>query len=224
MSFTPTSAQVLFMLGLVFGKREPKVADARPQLAAPQMKTLESHGLIQVEKRGRSSHVMLTEQGWTWTQEHLDSPITASGTAPGLVLAALLPHLKALLVAKGETLGQLLSCSQASAGGAVAEQLRVTSGSDGVVPLQRSDGDVERFVSALRHLDGGEHQFVLLADLRSALADLPRSSFDAAALTLQAEGRIALFRIDEPWRRSPTAEAAAIDVAGTRYHSAYFKR
>jgi hypothetical protein len=224
MSFSPTSAQVLFMLGLVFGKREPRVSDARPQLPAGQMKTLESHGLIRLERRGRSSHLILTEQGWAWAQEHLDAPITPAGAAPGVVLAALLPHLKAFLDAKGGGLGEFLRSSQALAEDPVAEERTTTQGSDGPLLPPRNDSDLERFVSALRRLDGGEHQFVLLADLRSALADLPRSSFDAAALALQAEGRIALFRIDEPWRRSPTDEAAAIDVAGTRYHSAYFKR
>lgn len=220
MSFAPTAQQMLFMLLLVFGRREPKLSEIRLELAPPQRKQLESHGLIRLEKRARSEHVILTEQGWTWVQEHLDSPVTATGAAPGLVLAALLPRLKAFLAARGSTLGEMLLSPQALAEHAAA-------GGDGGtgVPDQRvSDGEVEHFMAALQRLDAGDHRFVPLADLRSALPGLPRTQFDAAALALQAQGRIALFRIDEPWRRSEAVEAAAIEVAGNRYHSAYLKR
>lgn len=212
MSFAPTSQQTLFMLLLVFGPREPKLSDLRLELPPAQRKQLEADGLIRLEKRGRSEHVILTEQGWTWTQAHLDSPVAATGAAPGLVLAALLPHLKAFLAARGSTLGELLLSPPALAEGAAPAHAPV------------SDGELERFVGALQRLDAGEHRFVLLSDLRTALPGLARPQFDAAALALQAQGRIALFRIDEPWRRSPAIEEAAIDVAGNRYHCAYLKR
>jgi hypothetical protein len=212
MSFAPTSQQMLFMLLLVFGPREPKLSDMRLELPLAQRKPLESGGLIRLEKRGRSEHVILTEQGWAWVQEHLDTPIAATGTAPALVLSTLLPHLKTFLAATGARLGELLLGPQTPAQRAAPIQSRV------------SEREVEHFVAALQRLDGGDNRFVLLSDLRTALPSLARSQFDAAALALQAEGRIALFRIDEPWRRSPAIEAAAIDVAGSRYHSAYLKR
>ena len=81
----------------------------------------------------------------------------------------------------------------------------------------------DRWLSALRVLDRGEHRFVPLAELRQVLPDLARPIFDATALALQQQGLIALFRIDEPWRRSESDEAAAINVAGNHYHSAYLK-
>jgi hypothetical protein len=212
MSFAPTSQQMLFVLLLVFGPREPKLSDMRLELPLAQRKPLEAGGLIRLEKRGRSEHVILTEQGWAWAQEHLDTPITATGTAAAVVLAALLPHLKRFLATRGARLGELLLSSQSPAERPPPSQSRA------------SGREMEHFVAALQRLDGGENRFVLLADLRTALPELLRPQFDAAALALQAEGRIALFRIDEPWRRSPTVEAAAIDVAGSRYHSAYLKR
>jgi hypothetical protein len=212
MSFAPTSQQTLFMLLLVFGPREPKLSDVRLELPAAQRKELETDGLIRLERRGRSDHVILTARGGAWVQEHLDSPIPATGAAPGLVLAALLPLLKAFLAVRGSTLGELLlSPREPAARAAVTHE-------------PGDDSEAEHFVAALQRLDAGEHRFVPLCDLRTALPELARTQFDAAALALQAQGRIALFRIDEPWRRSPSIEDAAIDVAGNRYHSAYLKR
>jgi hypothetical protein len=221
MSFTPTSAQMLFMLRLVFGPSEPKLADTRPQLKQADLKaTLEAEGLIRLEKRDGSNHVILTEQGWTWVQDHLDEPMTMEGSTPGLVLAELLPRLKSFLAAKGSTLGELLLLSSPPQAMAPAEN----------GPADADDGDfqapameADRWLSALRVLDRGEHRFVPLAELRQVLPDLARPIFDATALALQQQGLIALFRIDEPWRRSESDEAAAINVAGNHYHSAYLK-
>jgi hypothetical protein len=220
MSFTPTSTQMLFMLRLVFGPSEPKLADTRPQLKQAELKsTLEAEGLIRIEKRDGSNHVLLTEQGWTWVQDHLDVPISMEGSTPGLVLADLLPRLKGFLAAKGSTLGELLLLS-APPSPAPADP---AAGGLGNEHPGAPEIDLDRFLSALRTLDDGERRIVPLAELRRALPDLARPSFDAAALALQHQGRIALFRIDEPWRRSESDEAAAIDVAGNHYHSAYLK-
>ena len=220
MSFTPTSTQMLFMLRLVFGPSEPKLAETRPQLRAPDLRnTLEAEGLIRIEKRDGSNYVILTEQGWTWVQDHLDMPINMEGSTPGLVLAELLPRLKSFLAAKGSTLGELLLLSEPPKS---AQQ--ALAWAPGVAESCEAPAiDLERWLQALRELDGGEHRFVPLAELRQALPDLARPFFDAAALALQQQGRIALFRIDEPWRRSASDEIAAIDVAGNHYHSAYLK-
>jgi hypothetical protein len=203
MSLQPTPPQMLFMLGMVFGRRELPLKDARPGLRKAERDELVSHGLIRLEKRGRGSHVILTDLGWKWAQEHLDCRINPRGAMPGGVLAALLPKLKDFLAANELTLREFLAPARATP------------------PELTIESDVDRIVSALQRLDGGQHQFVPLADLRSALPDLPRPSFDAAVLALRKHGRIALFTIDEPWRRSPAVELGAIDVAGCQYHSAY---
>lgn len=205
MSFQPTSPQMLFMLGLAFGRRELPLKDTKPELRRAEREELVSHGLIRLEKRGRSSHVILTEFGCSWLHEHLDYRINARGVVAGGVLATLLPKLKIFLAANGLTLGEFLVPARATP------------------PEVATESSADRLVSMLRSLDSGLHQFVPLSDLRSALPDLPRPSFDAAVLALQKQGRIALVRIDEPWRRSPAIETGAIDVAGSHYHSAYLK-
>jgi hypothetical protein len=216
MSFTPTSAQMLFLLRLVFGPAEPKLADTRPQLKQTELKsTLEAQGLIRIEKRDSANHVILTEQGWSWVQEHLDEPFQLEGGTPALVLADLLPRLKSFLAAKGSTLGELLLAIPPP-----PAPVPVATVALGAPPLTAEQAAL---MTALRGLDRGERRFVPLAELRAALPDLSRASFDALALALQHQGRIALFRIDEPWRRSASDEAAAIDVAGNHYHSAYLK-
>lgn len=212
MSFTPTSQQTLFMLRLVFGPREPKLSEALPQLKPAALRDqLKALGLIDVEPRGRSKHLRLTEKGWAWVQEHLDAPINPAGKVPGSVLAELLPRLKTFLAAHQFALGELLTAVPVA--GHSAEQ--------GAQPPVATDA--ARVLAALRTLDGGRRARILLADARAALPQLAATAFDVAVLGLQAQGQLALYHLDEPSQRTAPVEDAAIQVAGTRYHLAYLR-
>lgn len=211
MSFTPTSQQMLFMLRLVFGPPEPKLSEALPQLKPAALRDqLKSLGLIAVEKRGRSQYVRLTEKGWAWLQEHLDAPINPVGKVAGSVLAELLPRLKTFLAAHQFALGELLLAGTAARDSGAAD-----------TPAATAASDAERLLDTLYRLDGSRRARILLADARAALPELSASAFDAAALALQAQGRIALYHLDDPAQRTPRIEDAAIQVARTRYHLAY---
>lgn len=217
MSFTPTSAQTLFMLRLVFGPREPRLADTRPQFKqVARRKELETLGLIRIEKRGRSGHVVLTERGWTWVEKHLDEPFNAAGSVPGQVLRDLLPRLKAFLETNRFTLGEL--CTGPST---VPESLPGENAVDGPDPLAPPEDPEAVLLRTLRALDRGRGQRLLIADARAALPHVSAQMFDAAALALQSRGVIALYHLDDPSQRSAAVEEAAIHVAGSRYHLAY---
>lgn len=212
MSFEPDPRQTLYMLRLTFGPFEPKLQDLQPPLEPVALrKQLEVQGLIRLEKRGRHQHVLLTDKGWQWMQAHLDARIDVAGRAAGQVLQGLLPRLRAFLDSKGYALAELFSQGEGqrsslgeSREGAPAPDCR------------------QRIHAALLELSGGRvQQRLTLAQLRRALPQLPRAALDAALLELQGRGVVALYHEDDPALRSAAVEAAALQLAGSRYHLVY---
>lgn len=59
-----------------------------------------------------------------------------------------------------------------------------------------------------------------LVQARSMLPNWTREQFDAAALQLQATGKVVLYHEDRPDTR-PALEAGAIVVSNTKYHVIY---
>jgi hypothetical protein len=200
MSFEPHPRQTVYMLRLTFGPAEPRLQDLKPPLEPVALrKQLETQGLIRLEQRGRHRHVLLTDKGWQWMQAHLNARIEPGGGAAGLVLMDLLPRLKAFLERKGYALAELCGDSD-SMNAPTSQQIKVAL-------LELSHQRIE--------------QRLTLAQVRSALPQVSRVSLDAALLDLQRDGVIALYHEDDPALRSPEVEAAALQLAGSRYHLVY---
>jgi hypothetical protein len=201
MSFEPDPRQTLYMLRLTFGAAEPRLQDLKPALEPVALRQqLEAHGLIRLEKRGRHQHVLLTDKGWQWMQAHLNARIDAAGAvAPYLVLKDLLPRLQSFLHSKGYALAELFSQGDSMAP-ANSQQLR----------------------AALLELGQGRaQQRLTLARVRLAQPQHSRADLDAALLELQRDGVVALYHEDNPALRSAEVEAAALQLAGSRYHLVY---
>ena len=201
MSFEPDPRQTLYMLRLTFGAVEPRLQDLKPPLEPVALrKQLEAQGLIRLEKRGRHRHVLLTDKGWQWMQAHLDARIdTASGAAAGLVLKDLLPRLRSFLENKGFALAELFAHGDSMAP-ECSQRTRAT---------------------LLELGQGRAQQRLTLAQVRAALPQLSRDALDAALLELQRSGAVALYHEDNPAQRSAEVEAAALQLAGSRYHLVY---
>jgi hypothetical protein len=199
MSFKPEPKQILYMLRLIFGPPEPKLKDVSLEPVALR-KRLETEGLIRLEKRSGRNHVLVTDKGWQWTQTHLHVPFNPQGINPGRVLLGLLPRLQRFLDHKGCGLAELFEPTDASS----------------------SEPAARRAHAALLALGGGKtRQRLTLAQARAALPDLSAESFDRALLQLQQDGSVALYHEDNPDQRSSDLEAAAIRIAGSRYHLVY---
>jgi hypothetical protein len=201
MSFEPDPRQTLYMLRLTFGAAEPRLQDLKPPLEPVALrKQLEAQGLIRLEKRLRHQHVLLTDKGWQWMHAHLSSSIDSAGSsAPRLVLKDLLPRLQSFLQSKGYALADLFSQGDS---------------------MERSGSQqVRTRLLELGH--GRAQQRLTLAQVRSALPQLSRDALDAALLELQGSGVVALYHEDNPALRSAEVDAAALQLAGSRYHLVY---
>jgi hypothetical protein len=162
-------------------------------------KQLETQGLIRLEKRGRQQHVLLTDKGWQWTQTHLNARVEVAGVVPSLVLRDLLPRLQGFLEREGYALAELFAQEDSSPA-----------------------ASTQRVRAALLELgDGRTQQRLLLAHVRAALPQLSREALDATLLDLQRSGAVALYHEDNPALRSAEVEAAALQLAASRYHLVY---
>ncbi|MDZ7760475.1 MAG: DUF87 domain-containing protein [Desulfovermiculus sp.] len=95
MSFTPSPLQTLVLLRLLFTGQEPKQSDVK-QLKPQARKEMIQAGFLELEKRGRAYHLLLTDKAWAWISDNLDSQIPANARTVD-TLQALLARLKEYL-------------------------------------------------------------------------------------------------------------------------------
>jgi len=207
MSQSNTGAQalepilVLALWVLLFTGKEPKISEMKPQLSPKRRKVLQDRGLVELEKRGRARHLVLTDEAWRWAAEHLDADFSINVNG-GRALAGLLPRLKAYLDRHGVSLAEILASGE----------------------LPASDDIETRIREAYRAASGGEWNVrIRLADLRRELADIPRETQDRALLEMQSAGVLALYPNNDPRDLTGEDHAAALDVVGARRHLVYMK-
>jgi DNA-binding MarR family transcriptional regulator len=108
MDMTLSPNQVLAIWNLLFTGEEPKLAKWKPALTSEERRPLLEAGLVEMERRGRSIHVLLTEKGWAWAAAHLDASV-AESPAAAHALAGVLRALKRHLDHHQTTLAQFLA-------------------------------------------------------------------------------------------------------------------
>lgn len=86
------------------------------------------------------------------------------------------------------------------------------------------EGVEKRVRDACLKLSGGETcKRVRLADLRENL-DVVREELDRALLKMQVDGKLVLFRLDNPMDIKPRDVEAAIHICGAPRHIVYLER
>jgi len=162
-------------------------------------------GIITLEKRGRSEHIVLTDKAWGWASENFDVELAKSAAAaPALekLLGLIGQHLRA----RKTTLAEFFSPRNLS---------ESTS----------STNDLElRVRKTYLELSGGEFdRRVRLYQLRQNLDDIPRSEMDQILLRLGRDGKLVLMRLDDPQEIGPEDEQAALTSGGQENHIIYMK-
>lgn len=193
----------LFLWRLAADGGEGWFKEMKPELGAPARRSLESSGLIEQTKRkppgGRSNatFITLTDKGWATLGASLDGDLTTRTPAGTEVLRLLLLRLKTFLDHRNLSLGDLFAVG--------TDQVDAPAKSE-------ADGDVTgRVASAYLALSGGEANVrVRLADLRRAVASVPRTDLDRALFDLEANGEASLYRLDNPNEIGPEDRAAAL--------------
>jgi len=205
MKLNPNPKQTFLILSMLFGEtpeqREPALSKAGE---AKDRKPLVEAGLLRVEKRGRSSHVVLQDDAWDFVLTHLGAELPKTPTA-GRVLRAVLARVKATLENSDQSLADFVN------GGA---------SDNGLAPTEVSD---EQIRAACLSLSSGEtRKRVKLRDLRARLA-VSRDELDKKLLAMQQAGRLVLFKLDNPAEIDPEDEKAALSIAGQPRHLVYLE-
>jgi hypothetical protein len=212
MAFVPTPKQALVMWRLMVMGEQPKQSEVRPDLPPMEREALVRAGLIRLEKRGRAKHLVLEdESAWAWATEHLDTPI-ANSQAAAPVLHQLLKQLKGYLARREQTLADLFTRPPEP-----AEE--GTTNGNASITLE------ERIRTAYLAESGGNfNRRVRLCHLRARLESMPRLEVDAALITMQNQGRLVLYMLDNPAERHAEDEAAALTIGGEKQHILYMER
>lgn len=213
MIFKPSPKQVLALWNLLFTGEEPAISKIQPGLNPKERRQLQEAGLIEIEKRGRAGHIILTEKAWAWAASHLEADISSSKFA-GIALRGLLGRLQRHLDQKTFTLAELL---------AIEEEPVLPAHAD-LEP--EPDSLAERIQAAyLRASGGGSNVRVRLKDLRRYLPGVPKPRLDAELVRLQREAvwGLVLWSLDDPLDIGPEDETAAVEIGGVKRHIVYME-
>lgn len=222
MAYQASPKQALFLWSLITSEEAQTQgvgwSKTRPELTPSEKRELVDHGLLHLEKRGRSQFLTPTDKAWAWAAATTDVKLLrprASVEAEVLesLLHRLLPLLRQRDIALAELLASLRSAEAASDAAALpppAERLN-GSGDHGSVSA--------RIESACLSLAGGARKTrVRLSALRRELGDVARSSLDRTLLDMQASGKLALYRDDNSAALTPEDHSAALDINGAPRH------
>lgn len=195
MSSILTPKQALTIWSLLITGDEPQ----KSKLKNPERNILLKQGLISLEKRGRSEHIVLTEKAWGWASENFDVPLARS--------IAAVPVLQALLKMTGRYLkNNRLALSDFT--------------------IEKSKPKDVRSLICQSYLDlsgGIFNKRVRIAHLKRQLSNLSATEIEQSLLQLWRDGKVALMRLDDPLDIRPEDEAAAIRSGGQLNHILYMK-
>jgi hypothetical protein len=202
MSFQPTPKQALVMWSLVITGDEPAVSKVKPELKPAEREPLIDFGLIELVKRGRSTHIVLTEKAWDWAAGHFEVELSKSNFAVP-VLQGLLSKLGSYLKHHNIPLVEFL----------------VNENPPPLLP------DLEEKIreAYLKASGGGYNIRVRLSQLLQLVDDVSRSEVDKVLIQMDLAGKITLLHLDDPQEIQLEDEQAAVNIGGHKKYIFYMK-
>ncbi|QDU60814.1 hypothetical protein Pan216_16660 [Planctomycetes bacterium Pan216] len=207
-SYDPAPLERLFLWRLAAGGGGDWLKElTKPKLGTGPRNRLIKSGLIELEQRkpsgqGRAlKYLCLTDAGWAWCAEHMGTEVSNRSTAGGEILRMTLARLKRFLDHEGMTFGQLVAISDQK----IESDASTTSPTDEAARVE---------AAYFQHSGGRPNVRVRLADLRSSMPDVARGDLDELLLSLERDGRLVLFPIDDPHDIGPADRDAVLRVPG----------
>lgn len=235
MSFKPDPRQALCILGMLFGQtdaeREPMMSKLKPELNPKQRKVLVDAGLLETQRRGRSTHLVPTDAAWQWASAHLDTELMDSKLATP-ILHNVLVQLGRFLASRELALADLILVSaEPAVDEAVAREeseprnIVIGAPENGGASYDLAPHELcDRVRRVIWDIAGGTaKKRVRLSELRNRLGELPRSRLDALLLEMQAEGRVVLYRLDNPVELTSADHHAALLIGENPRHLVYLE-
>lgn len=227
MNFEPDSLQRLLLWRLAVGEQEGEfVKNIEAAIPAPRRSQLVREGFVDEQKRkidGKGRPVLfleLTDKGWAWCQSHLDDAVRSKGKTPKLaavVLERLLLLMKSYFEDQSQTasFGQFVQQARRAVSTSQSERAIDPDGRPGDLPEQ-----IERICDELS--SGRENVRVRLAELRRHLNGRPKSEVDEVLLKMEREGKLSLYRLDDPREiQNDDREAVLLTSTGNERHILY---
>ncbi|WP_240742345.1 hypothetical protein [Micromonospora zingiberis] len=172
---------------------------------------LESLDLIEVTPKPRIV-LELTTKGWERAVEELGAEAPKRAGASGGTLYVALDFLRRLIDHSGTPADDLFRLQ------IKADEIALAVPATGFAPTPPAVDAVTRVRQAYQELAGRPGDYVMLADLRTVLADLPRAEVDAALLQLNRERNIHLVPESNQKVLKPQERAAAVSIGNQDKH------
>lgn len=170
-------------------------------IQARHRRALQRHGLIEEKKGARGAiSAEVTDAGWAWAGEHLDSALPESRAAA--------PVLRDWLA----VLGNYLSTHRLGVG-----DLFVAAPDTGARSTESALVDRIR-EHYLAHTNGRWRHEVRIADLKRGFSPEEHEAVDKALVALAKQGAAELMRIDDPTDIRSADESAAVSIGGEVRH------
>lgn len=207
----PTEMQTLILWALLARGGEAYAKDIKPEVQKKDREALVGLGLVASSKRKQAYVLEVTDKGWAWAAENLDSPLPKRPTTAGAhILRAWLKTLGDYLRANGIALSEVLSPAPPK-------------------PIDRPARDStwlrDRIRDAYLEITAGNfNQRALLRDLRDKLKDIDRLTLDAALLRMQVEDDAALMPLDNRHEITDADREAAIRIGAEQRHILWIER
>lgn len=210
----PTPSLVLWDL-LITGE-EPAMSKTKPELTPSARKKLEDAGLIELEKRGRSTHIIATDRAWERAFEDLVVEGSKSAHA-STILHRILTKTKQFLDEKDISLAEFLRSGDDS------EASGLQTESSKKIDVSQEDL-VEKIQEAYTKVSEGRYNVrVRLAALRKHLESFSQADIDRVLGEMELAESLVLMSLNDPQDIKAEDESAAVDVGGQKRYIVYMK-
>lgn len=224
MTFVPSPKQALFLWKMICAEKEelrqPKLSEAKPALDVKrERKPLVDNNFLEEVRRGRATHLMLTDKAWVWAAKCSTVELVSSKPSDeAITLQGLLRRLIPLLKQRDIPLADLFQQDKGKGAGARVER------ADHAKPKRnrlRLDARITAVCKEITH--GDSNKEVRLTALRAKLGHVTKSEVDAQLIKLHDAGRIALYRDDNTAAVSAADARDALMVGDSPRHLLYLK-
>lgn len=215
MTIKLTPKQTLALWHLLITGDEPAISKVKPDLTPQERKPLLDSGLIELVRRGRTNHMVLTDKAWAWASTQ---PITALPTAkdPTLLLS-LITKVQHYIQTQDISLAEFLAPQPA------ATENPEPAEAQGLLPTLTGTL-TDQIQAAYQSITQGKWNVrVRLADLRKSLPHSPKEAIDAALRQMQLNGQSVLIAMDNPKVIQAEDEQAAVNIGDELRHLVYLK-
>ncbi len=225
MTIIPTAKQALFLWKMISAEthelREPKLGEVTPRLdPTKERQPLIDAQFLEKVRRGRGSHLVLTDKAWRWAAQYADVEIMKSCSRDGAIaLQGLLRALVPFLRDHDLSLAEVIQSRDKGQGHSVV----ATTGK-----ASRPSGNGVSLEFQIRQIcdDLTSHDLtraIRLSSLRAALPAVSRHTLDIELRRMQDGGSVALYRDDNTARITAEDTRDALMVGDEPRHILYLK-